>query len=216
LDDCWPVASWSSIDYFGRWKALQYYARRFYSPLLVSPHAEGDGVNLYVVSDRARPTPARLVASLLDFDGHTLAREARDVTVAGLRGDSYLSLPLSELLHGRDPKRLFLLAELLVGGRVVSSNEYFFRPFKELSLPTPRVGVGTVAIRGGFRLTLSTDKLARDVYLSAEAGDGRFSDNFFDLIPGRPLTVEFRTSRRDALEAFRKRLKVRSLVEAFR
>ncbi|WP_152981759.1 hypothetical protein [Hymenobacter sp. AT01-02] len=52
LDDCWGVASWSSIDYYGRWKALQYYAKRFYEPVLVSPHEEGDNVRVYVVSDR--------------------------------------------------------------------------------------------------------------------------------------------------------------------
>ncbi len=41
LNDCWPVASWAGIDYFGRWKALQYYARRFFAPVLVSCHEEG-------------------------------------------------------------------------------------------------------------------------------------------------------------------------------
>src|SRR5947209_17393558 len=59
LDDDWPVASWSSIDYYGRWKALQFYARRFYDDLLVSPHLENNNVEFYVVSDRTQATPAR-------------------------------------------------------------------------------------------------------------------------------------------------------------
>ena len=67
LNDCWPVASWSSIDYFGRWKALQYYARRFYADLLLSPFAHDGTVDVYIVSDKLQPvagqvriTPARL------------------------------------------------------------------------------------------------------------------------------------------------------------
>ena len=48
INDCWPVASWSSIDYFGRWKALQYYAKRFYSDLLISPTVEDGSLKLYV------------------------------------------------------------------------------------------------------------------------------------------------------------------------
>ncbi|HEX8293121.1 MAG TPA: glycoside hydrolase family 2 TIM barrel-domain containing protein, partial [Pyrinomonadaceae bacterium] len=73
LDDCWPVASWSSVDYFGRWKALQYYARRFYAPVLLSPHVEGGEVRLYVVSDRAEPLRAGLHVRLLDFEGRLLS-----------------------------------------------------------------------------------------------------------------------------------------------
>jgi beta-mannosidase len=41
LNDCWPVASWSSIDYYGRWKALHYYEKRFFAPVLISCHEEG-------------------------------------------------------------------------------------------------------------------------------------------------------------------------------
>ena len=54
LNDCWPVASWSSIDYYGRWKALQYYARRFYAPILVSPHVEDGALKVYIVSDKIK------------------------------------------------------------------------------------------------------------------------------------------------------------------
>ena len=216
LNDCWPVASWSSVDYFGRWKALQHYARRFYGPLLVSPRREGDRLELHVVSDRPDPTPARLVATLLDFEGRTLSTVEKALTVAPLRGHSYLSLPAAELLKGRDERAVFLLAELSAGGRVVSRNTHFFRPFKELSLPAPRVGVSASPARGGFRLTLTTDRLARAVQLSSAGAEGSFSDNYFDLVPGRPLEVEFRARGRVRPGEFRKGLRVRSLADAFR
>jgi beta-mannosidase len=120
------------------------------------------------------------------------------------------------LLQGRDEKGVFLWCELQVGGKTVSANEYFFDHFKNLSLPAPRVSVAAAPARSGFRLTLKSDKLARDVYLSLDEGEGFFSDNYFDLVPGRPVEVEFRTRRPVKLEDFRGRLKVRSLVEAFR
>ena len=63
LNDCWPVASWSSIDYYGRWKALQYYARRFYAPLLVSPHVEDGILKTYIVSDRVKPVAASCICA---------------------------------------------------------------------------------------------------------------------------------------------------------
>ena len=60
LDDCWPVASWSSIDYYGRWKALQYFARKFFAPVLVSPVIDKGVVSMYGISDRRTDARARL------------------------------------------------------------------------------------------------------------------------------------------------------------
>ncbi|HEY6187781.1 MAG TPA: glycoside hydrolase family 2 protein [Pyrinomonadaceae bacterium] len=215
IDDCWPVASWSSIDYTGRWKALQFYARRFYSPLLLSPHVEDEALKFYVVSDRTKPVPARLDISLLDFDGQTLMSTQRDVTVAPLQGKSYLSLSLDELLKGRDAKNLVLLCELSVAGKVVSVNEHFFKPYKELAIRRARISPEVARTRDGFRITLASDKFARAVYLSLSEGDGHFSDNYFDLFPGRKVELEFRTRAPLSLAEFRNRLKIRSMVDAF-
>jgi beta-mannosidase len=215
IDDCWPVASWSSIDYFGRWKALQYYARRFYSDLLLSPHVEAGNINFYVVSDRPHATPAQMVVSLSDFTGHTLLSMKTDVQVAALQSRSYFNQPLAGLLQGRDTKNLFLHCELLVNGQTVASNEYFFQPFKQLALPQPQISTDISPTPHGFKVTLSADEFARAVYLSLARGDGFFSDNYFDLMPGRPVSVEFRPHRRIALNDFRQQLKVRSLVDAF-
>jgi beta-mannosidase len=215
IDDCWPVASWSSIDYTGRWKALQYYARRFYNDILLSQHEENGSLNFYIVSDRLQPTAAQLKVSLLDFEGHTLWTRKQDIEVAPLKSKSYLNIPSDTLLAGADPKGAFLFAELLVGGKPVSHNEHFFQPYKNLLQPRPQISAQAVRTRAGFRITLSSDKLARAVYLSAPNYAGFFGDNYFDLIPGRKVEVEFRTGSSVTVIDFRKHLIVRSMADAF-
>jgi len=214
LDDCWPVASWSSIDYFGRWKALQYYARRFYSPILLSPHVDANNLNFYVVSDLTQPTNAAINVELRDLNGNKLVAFVRDVVVAPLHSQSYLSIPVRSLLTNRDSKNLMIYCELVVRRKVISSNEYFFEPYKALSLPTAQIKVETVPVRNGYKITLAADKLAKSVYLSTRT-DGFFSDNYFDLIPGKPVDVEFRTLANVSLDDFRNQLKIRSLKDAF-
>jgi beta-mannosidase len=215
LNDCWPVASWSSIDYTGRWKALQYYSRRFYSDILVSPHEANGKIQVFVVSDRLQPVAAQLSLSLLDFAGNKLWGKQDDIEIAALSSSSYSIVPSDMLLAGKDPKGVFLFAEVLVGGKTVSTNEHFFQPYKNLSLPRPQIEKDIVAVRGGFKITLSADKFARAVYLSSPDYAGLFVDNYFDLIPGRKVEVVFRPSVAVGLSDFRDKLKIRSLADAF-
>ena len=215
INDCWPVASWSSIDYTGRWKALQYYARRFYSEILVSPHEENGNINVFVVSDRVQPAAAQLNLSLLDFDGNKLWGQQHDIEIAPLTSKSYFTIPIDKLVAGKDPKRVFLFTEVLVGGKRVSMNEHFFKPYKDLAAPRPQIKTDIVPGRGGFNVTLSADKFARAVYLSAPGSVGSFTDNYFDLIPGQQVEVKFRAGARVTLSDFRSRLKVRSMADAF-
>lgn len=215
INDCWPVASWSSIDYFGRWKALQYYARRFYDELLVSPHEQDGKINIYLVSDRQTSFPAQLRLTLIDFGGHKLSETNRDVQVEGLGSKVYQSLIKSDLLVSQDPKKVFLQCDLLVAGKVVSSGRHFFVPAKDLALVKPEITTLIRPARKGFRVMLTTNALARDVYLSLNQGDGFFSDNYFDLVPGRKIEVEFSSSQPFKLDELKRNLKVRSLVDAF-
>jgi beta-mannosidase len=215
LNDCWPVASWSSIDYTGRWKALQYYARRFYSDILVSPHEENGRILVFVVSDRLRPVAAQLRLSLLDFAGNELWRKQDDIQIEALSSRSYSIVPLDTLLAGKDSKGVFLFTEVLVGGKPVSSNEHFFQPYKNLSLSQPQIVTDVGAVRSGFKITLSADKFARAVYLSSPNYAGFFADNYFDLIPGRKVEVVFRPSGAVGLNDFRDQLRTRTMQDAF-
>jgi beta-mannosidase len=214
-NDCWQVASWSAMDYFGRWKALMYYTKRFYAPMLISPDVDENGnLNVYVVSDSPDAKPAQMVMTLMDLNGKTLMSKTLDISVEPLKGKSYFTQKVGELLNGADDKNVFLLVELKSNGVIVSQNEYFFKPFKEMSFTKPDIKVEIAPSANGFNITLSTDKFAKDVYLSGFT-TGFFADNYFNLMPGKNMEIKYRTNQKMSVEEFRKMLKVRSLVNAF-
>jgi len=141
LNDCWPVASWSSLDYYGRWKALHYYARRFYAPVLVSPHQEGGNVAVYVVSDKTTPTVATLRVRILTFEGTVLSDKSQPVTIAPLASKVYLTMPMLEItnLPNCDLGKIFAVTDLLVDHKTISTNTLFFVPKKDMQLPQPKI-----------------------------------------------------------------------------
>src|SRR5205814_1188901 len=104
LDDCWPVASWAGIDYYGRWKALHYAARRFFAPILLSPVEENGELRIYGVNDRRLETPGHLAVRVLDLDGHELWRKDRDVRLdadpAPTQRENYFTDNYFDLLPG--------------------------------------------------------------------------------------------------------------------
>ncbi|TGD78260.1 beta-mannosidase [Hymenobacter wooponensis] len=216
LDDCWGVASWSSIDYYGRWKALQYYAKRFYSPVLVSPHEEGDNVRFYVVSDKTTATPGQLQVRLQDFNGRTLFSQTQSLQIEPLTSKAYLDIPRAKLLGKQDPKRVVLSCELRVGGEVVSTNTHYFALPKDLQLPNSKVEADWKQTNDStFQVTLQSKTLARAVMLTLAQADGFFADNYFDLLPGEKKTLTFQSKAPITVAELRRQLVARSLVDAF-
>ena len=216
LDDCWGVASWSSIDYYGRWKALQYYAKRFYAPLLVSPHEEGDQVRVYVVSDGTSAQPASLQVRLLDLGGRVLYQQTAALQVAPLTSKVYLEIPKAKLLKNRDLKQVVLSCALTAGGQTLSSNTHYFAAPKAMALPRASVAATwQPATDSTYRLTLRSKTLAREVCLSLSQGDGFFDDNYFDLLPGETKTLTFQKEGAATLAELRRRLVVKTLADAF-
>ncbi|MGD0681861.1 MAG: glycoside hydrolase family 2 protein [Terracidiphilus sp.] len=214
LNDCWPVASWSSIDYYGRWKALQYYARRFYAPILVSPHVE-DSLKVYIVSDKVKTEPATLRVRLMDFDGKVLLEETSAVKVAPLTSKIYLDWPLKKLTDAgaQDTSRVFVVAELTAGGAQLSRNLVYLAPVKGVHLKPAQLTVETTGAKDSYRFRITSPVLARSVYLSFGELDVQISDNYFDLLPGE--TAEIKVSSTASLEALKSQLKVISLTDAF-
>jgi beta-mannosidase len=215
LNDCWPVASWSSLDYYGRWKALHYYARRFYAPVLVSPHEENGELAVYVVSDLTKPTSGKLTLKLADFAGKTLWTKEQQVTVAPLASGIAYHVPLTELLGNADKDGVVLRTELTGSdGKPLSSNDHFFDEIsKNLKLPAVKV-TASVTEKGTRKVIhLQAPQFARAVYVSFGGLDVQYGDNYFNLLAGesRDVTVTTKAS----VAELEKALRVVSEVDAF-
>lgn len=214
LNDCWPVASWSSIDYFGRWKALQYYARRFYSPILVSPLVQDGKVSVYLISDKTQVTNGTLRVRVMTLDGKRITEQTKQVVLPALSSDTYSNIPFETLLRSeQDLSKLAVLTDFTVNGAVVSSNVNYLAPTKQIHLPQAAIETSWKRDGDAVELTLSSSVVARDVYVTFGELEVQTSDNFIDLIPGEPATI--RISSAAGFEALKKNLKVMSLADAF-
>jgi beta-mannosidase len=217
LNDCWPVASWASIDYYGRWKALQYYAKKFYADTIVSPFAHDGKIDVYVVADSLTPQTGTIRTRLMDFSGKVLSEKTSDVQIAPQSSASAFTLDQKDFLAAAgnaDPKKSFLVFDLSVGGKQLSRNTLFFGAMHDLDLPVaPKVDASIAKTADRYAVTLTSPVLARSAFVSFGDKDATFSDNYMDVLPGEPLTIEVKSSA--TLEELKGAMKVVTLTEAY-
>jgi len=213
INDCWPVASWSSTDYYQRWKALQYFAKKGFEPVLVSPYTTSDSLKVDIINDKLTEIKAQLVVKVLDFDGKEILKEVTEVTVPANSSNSFFGTKTTEFMKKVQANNQLLVVELIENNMIVSSNSLYFRPIKEVSLPKPEVKFEINVTDGGFEISLTTNKLAKNLYMTIGDENGFFSDNYFDLMPGQTVKVKLETQM--AKEKLQEVFKIRTLESAF-
>jgi len=211
LNDCWPVASWSSIDYFGRWKALQYYARRFYAPVLVAPVFNDGRIVVKVVSNRQSSFPAELRLRLMDMRGKVVAERTQSISIAALGSTAAMDFSAADF-PGFDPANTFAVLELVEGKKQIARNVLYFARPRDLNLPTPHLTAEIAVDRTGYEVRVSSDTLARDVAVSFENLDAEPSDDYFDLLPGE--TGDLHVFSKANFAALKAAINVVSLADA--
>ena len=214
-NDCWPVASWASRDYYGRWKAQHYFARKAYRDILVSPIADEDGqLKVQIVSDRHKACNGRLEVKVMKLTGEVLNSYKRNVIVDANSSKALFSVPLDEALKGVRKEDVFIHAVLLTDkGNSNYTNNYFLVKQKEVNYPKAQLATSVQPIEGGFEVTLSSDNFARAVFIATGDANSSFSDNYFDILPGSSVKVEVYTDL--PLATFEKQLKVVSLSDEY-
>jgi beta-mannosidase len=213
INDCWPVASWSSTDYYRRWKAQQYYARKAFSDVLVSPDLDSSKVSVYVVNDLFNTINSKLALKVIDFTGKILFEKTIDAVLAPNSSKEFFSDEVARIVPAAALKTSLLYAEVKEGDKVLSSNILYFLPPKDLSLPHSTVIAEIKEEKDLFTLRLSSTKLVKNLYLSLEDGDGFFSDNYFDILPGQKVIITFKPSGSMDLNTFKRNLKMMKLDE---
>ncbi len=215
LNDCWPVASWSSLDYFGRWKALHYAARRFYAPLLLSIEDAPPHQSLYLSSDLMQDWSGTVRWKLITLAGESL--DAGEKTVQIARNDvlAIESLDFSPRLTDDSRRELAFVAELWQGETCLSRQVAFFAPTKHLSLQNPQIA-SSLSLQGDvLSIQLSAQSLARLVECSLSGADVVFSDNYFDLPPHTPVTLTASLPAGWTLQKAQEAFRLRSVYETF-
>ncbi len=213
MNDCWSVASWSGTDYYGNWKALNYFAKQAFNPILVSPVQTEKEIQIFVVSDKLKNLTATLKVELFDFDGHLLFEKSTNIDVLANTSKNYLSLQKQELATVLKNKNIVLLASVYEASELLSSNELYFTEIKNLNLP--KTNIETVISKEGekYSIELKSNTLAKNVYLNVLGDEGLFTVNYFDLIPGKTKIIEYIPS--DSKFILKDNLIIKSLVETY-
>jgi beta-mannosidase len=214
-NDCWPVSSWSGIDYFNRWKALHYFAKRFYAPVLLSAEESGSSVKLHVANDLQQPFQCEIRWSLETLDGKVMtdgifcaeAPPASDTCIADLN--------FAEQITDDNRRSMVFVYTLRAHNKRISTGIATFVPNKHLDLPDPCISHEVEHLDDEIRISLVAHNTARFVMLDIPGHDVRFSDNFFDLPAGRLITVSLQTSTGLTAEEIEKSLQVISLRDSY-
>ncbi|MBO5624010.1 MAG: glycoside hydrolase family 2 protein, partial [Butyrivibrio sp.] len=189
LNDCWPVASWASIDYEGRWKALQYYAARFFAPILVSCEEQGYLDQRISVNDEKEPIRKSIRLNVCNetMQSHhlTLRYQLRDRFAKVLAKESveFDIQPLSAVwfdekdMDKADLYENYVSYEVLENGEVLSSGTVLFCPPKHFRFADPKLKVRIE----GDTIVVSSDAYAKSVEINNDNEDLLLSDNYFDL-----------------------------------
>ncbi|UXN73425.1 hypothetical protein N8D56_21510 [Devosia sp. A8/3-2] len=229
INDIWPVASWSSLDYGGQWKLLQYMAKRFFLPVNVVAVPEHDAV---LKNSRGTPVegapPDRIVFKGINDTARpvSVSLEIRAVKIGGgdrvvastnaaIGSDAALALASVDFADLAEDEFLFF-SRRDASGNLLGENDYFPKPYKAYELVTPTVTAEWSERNGAPLLTLQTDKPALFVTATVDL-PGYFSDNAVTLLPGRKTELSF-TPRRGATPSASElttSLKVRNLSETF-
>jgi beta-mannosidase len=193
LNDLWPVCSWSSLEYGGKWKLLHYMARRFYAPLLGScfqtDSPTGDRLQVWVTSDLTRDVETTVRLRVFGFDG--VERTRREWQVAAGAGNA---VQLDDLVvEDLAPRRseVFAVLDLEAEGQALR-NEHVFGPWKHCDLPTVRIETRVDALSDGrLAVDVTTDVPVFYLSLSVDGWRGEFDDNAILLLPGESRRLTF-------------------------
>ena len=188
LNDLWPVSSWSSIEYGGKWKHLHYHAKRFFSPVAIAakPSSDGDSVEFWVMNDTPQWVDSEVTGRLMDFSGGVVMREGGAIDLPPLSAKMIASRPMDDFGGCAKRKERFISLELRTATRT-ARNEFFFAPFKDSPLPDVEVKAET----GRFNVVLTVNKPAFFVWVNAKGIRGEFDENSITLLPGEPRTLTF-------------------------
>ena len=208
LNDCAPVISGAAMEYGGRWKAMMYYMKEFFAPLLLSLEEEGSVVRVHLTNDTPSAAEKRVEIALRDMRGSVLWQTALDAVAGPMSSECIFRKDFSEYLAGEGRYTRFVTARF-AGSRSVKTA--FFVPYQLLEPERPRIKV--VSEDGG--LVVTTDLPAFCAYMHVPGRNVRPDSNFVTLLPDEEYRAEIRDGDGLSPEEIASRLRVYTLRDSY-
>ena len=214
INDMWPVASWSSLDYGGQWKLLHTMAKRFFLPVNVVavPQKDTGEIVLRGINDSAEKTEIALEVLAVGMDGAVRSLTKKNVALPLTKAVDCVRLPHSAVKAGE----FLFFSWRGLDGALIGENDFFPHPYKAYELPRAHVSAKWSEGENRPVVTLSSDKVALFVTATSDL-PGHFSDNGVTLLPGRETKLAFtpRFGRKASAKQAAKGFVVRNLSETF-
>jgi beta-mannosidase len=183
LNDCWPVTSWSAIDYYGDKKAFYYQTQRSYDSLLVHVYENNSEIEVYTINDNQTDFSGKLEIKIIDFQGNILWSDS--VVVKSKSNSSEIQFKIGKkIIQQFDKKQIVLQAEFIYENQTKEAIHFFAKP-KELALKKPTIQLNQIDKN---TIELTSDVVAIGVFLQEEGIT--FDTNYFDLLPNQKKTIK--------------------------
>jgi beta-mannosidase len=212
-NDCWPVASWSSRDYYGRWKAQHYFTVKSFADILVSSIEEDGELKVYIISDRLKDTFGTLVVQIVDMNKGIISQQESKISIPANTSTLCWNTGTEKLLSGLSREDIVIHLEYKDKAGKVYNNNCFPTKHKVMNYPKVRVITTITPISGGYEVTLTSNKFARGVFISLNGKDDFITDNYMDLLPNIPVVVKIITKL--SADTFERNLKITSFIDYF-
>ena len=193
FNDNWPVVSWASVDYNGRWKALHYSAKRFYSPVLVTAAKYDNELKVTIVNDYAHEISGKLLLKLNTYSGEVVFEETLNIEVNACDSKVVFTKTGNEILNNLNENECYFTTKL-IGEKISSNNIFHFSTLKEAVLENPQLKLNA---ENNNKIEITGGKFAKCVFLDCDESKAQFSDNYFDLLPGETRTIELQPVKQE-------------------
>ena len=185
LNDCWPGASWSSLDYFGNWKALQYYAKNFFNPLLICADLNSDLMNIYVINDGELIKKSKILIELYDIKGTLVFEKIIIMDIKANSSTNVYSDKKNKVLNGLHVNNIMLRTSIDIDGVIASTNDYFFEKAKFLEMDEQNFNVNVEKVDSAYNINIESKSFLNKFHALCLNDSGIFSDNYFNMLPVR-------------------------------
>ena len=191
INDCWPVASWSSVDYFGRYKALHYAAKKFYAPISMGLFLKKDMLTVSVFNETMADFEGEIRVCHCDSMFNEIDSYKEKVSVKSLKSKDVFAIDINV----KNKYSEYIYADLLdKNGNLIVRQTELFAPPKHFHWEKPQIKIDMADCAEGVKIDISSNTFAKGIYIDFDEYDCVLSDNFFDVTNKEKYTVTAKTT----------------------